>query len=37
MQTGIEAAVLTATMAGLRERAILGLPMHDGIIVPTSA
>jgi hypothetical protein len=37
MLTGIEAAVLTMTIAGLRERGILGLPMHDGLIVPASA
>jgi hypothetical protein len=37
MLTGIEAAILTATMAGLRDQGILGLPMHDGLIVPASA
>jgi hypothetical protein len=34
---GVEADVILAALQALRAESILGLPMHDGIIVPASA
>ncbi len=35
--TNVEAAILSAAMRRLRQREVLSLPMHDGLIVPESA
>jgi hypothetical protein len=33
----VEATVITEVMRALRQRGVLALPMHDGLIVPLSA
>ena len=37
MLMGVESDVILDTLQALRAEGVLGLPMHDGIIVPASA